>query len=58
MKVITNQSLQAFEVYFNTPQGAKAVWLRPKQSMSVPGGYISDQLHNMINRRILSVRNA
>jgi hypothetical protein len=58
MKVITNSSLQAFEVYLTTPRGARPFWLKPKESVVVPGAYVSDQIHTMINRRMLSVRNA
>jgi threonyl-tRNA synthetase len=58
MKVITNNSLQAFEIYLKTPKGDKPVWIRPKQSVVVPLGYVSDQIDTLINRRMLSVRNA
>jgi|ETNvirnome_2_130_1030620.scaffolds.fasta_scaffold04441_2 hypothetical protein len=58
MKLITNDSLQSFEVFLRTPSGAKSVWLAPKKSIVVPGGYISEQIMTMINRRLLSLRNA
>lgn len=58
MKIITNHSLQAFEIYLTTPKGDHPVWLTPRQSVVVPRGYISEQIHTMINRRMLSVKNA
>jgi hypothetical protein len=58
MKLVTNDSLQAFEIFLRTPAGVRTVWLRPKQSIAVPGGYISEQIVTMVNRRLLTVRNA
>ena len=58
MKVITNTSLQAFEIYLRTPKGDTPVWIKPRQSVVVPKVYVSEQIHNLINRRLLSVKNA
>jgi len=58
MKLITNSSLQAFEIYLSTPKGAEPVWITPRQTVAVPAAYISEQIFNMVNRRMLSVKNA
>ena len=58
MKLITNNSLQSFEIFLSTPKGPEPVWITPRQTVAVPAGYISEQIHNMVNRRMLSVKNA
>jgi len=58
MKSVTNDSLQSFEIYFTSPKGTIRKWLKPKETVVVPKSYISEQVQNMHNRRVLRIRNA
>ncbi len=55
MKNIKNDSLQALEVFLLTEEGPKSYWLKPKEVISVPSGYVSDQITNLCSRRILRI---
>lgn len=58
MKVVKNDSLQAFTVYFNTEKGCKERWMRAGESIVVPDHYISEQIKTMHRRRIFKISNA
>jgi len=58
MKVIKNNSLQAFTVYFNTEKGCKEVWMTPGKSLVVPDNYVTEQVKTLHRRRIFKISNA
>ena len=58
MKSITNDSLQGFEVHFKTPKGVTPHWLKPKETIVVPTSYITTQIKNMQQMRLLRVKSA
>jgi hypothetical protein len=58
MKSITNDSLQAFQIFLNYPTGVRSIFIAPKQTLVVPGSSISKQVTVMASRRILKVREA
>jgi hypothetical protein len=58
MKTIRNEALQRLELYLDTDRGSKRVWLMPKETIVVPASYLSGQIKNLTERRILKVRNA
>jgi len=58
MKLIKNDSLQAFSVYFMTEEGAKEKRLKPGQSIVVPENYITEQLRTLQRRRLFKITNA
>ena len=57
MKVVKNDSLQAFSVYFMTERGAKERWMRPGESVVVPEHYITEQLKTLQRRRLFKITN-
>jgi hypothetical protein len=42
MKAITNQSLQSWQIFFQTQKGVESYRLKPRKSVVVPESYISD----------------
>ena len=58
MKSIKNECLQRLELYLTTDRGAKRIWLMPRDTVVVPGTYLSDQIKNLSQRRMLTVKNA
>ena len=52
---IVNESLQAFEMYLVTEIGVKEYWITPGKRITVPKSYVSDQVRNLENRRIISI---
>lgn len=56
MKSITNESLQAFQIFLQYPQGVKAVFIKPKETIAVPGSAITQQCEVMAARKILKIR--
>jgi len=58
MKVITNQSLQSWQIFFQTQKGVESYRLKPRKSVVVPESYISDQIKTMVRRRLLKITNA
>lgn len=56
MKSITNDSLQAFQIFLNYPKGIRGVFIKPKETLVVPAGAVSKQVSVMAARRILKVR--
>ncbi len=57
MKTIRNDSIQGFELYLNTPKGKEIKFLKPKQTVIVPEGYISTQIKTLHKRRHLTIKN-
>ena len=55
MKSIKNDSLQSLEIFLITEDGPKTYWLKPKELISVPAGYLSDQVKNLHSRRIIRI---
>jgi hypothetical protein len=58
MKMITNECVQSLEVYLTSIGGAKRIWMRPRETVVVPSSFISSQIQNLTQKRLLSVRNA
>ena len=58
MKIVKNNSLQAFTVFFSTEKGCKEKWLRAGESIVVPDTYITEQLKTLHRRRIFKISNA
>lgn len=58
MKVVKNDSLQAFTIYFNTEKGCKEKWIQPGESIVVPESYITEQIKTLHRRRIFTISNA
>lgn len=58
MKIIKNETTQGFEVYLNTSQGIKSVWLNPKQKLVVEESAITTQLLTLNKRKIVRISNA
>ena len=58
MKLIKNDSLQSFTVYFMTENGSKEKWFKPGESLVVPDSYITDQIKTLQRRRLFKVTNA
>jgi hypothetical protein len=58
MKVVKNDSLQTFAVYFNTEKGCLEKYLKPGESIVVPESYITEQIENLFRRRIFKISNA
>ena len=58
MKVIKNDSLQSFAVYFQTEKGCKERYMQPGESIVVPESYITEQIKTLHRRRIFKISNA
>ena len=58
MKVVKNNSLQSFTVFFNTEKGNKEVWMTPGNSIVVPDNYVTEQIKTLHRRRIFKISNA
>lgn len=58
MKIIKNETTQGFEIYLNTSQGIKSVWLSPKQKLVVEEFAITTQLLTLNKRKIVRISNA
>jgi hypothetical protein len=58
MKSITNTSLQSFEIFLSTDNGATTYWLKPNETISVPSKYLTEQVKTLAKRRHLRVQNA
>jgi hypothetical protein len=57
MKVIKNDSLQAFTIYFNTEKGCHEHWLKPGETITVPDAYISDQILTLYRKKLFKIHN-
>lgn len=58
MKIIKNETNQGFEIYINTSEGPKAVWLKPKQKIVVENFGITEQLLVLNQRKLIRIINA
>ena len=58
MKLVKNDSLQAFTVFFATEKGCKEVHFAPGHSVVVPEHYISEQVKTLFRRRVFKITNA
>lgn len=58
MKRIKNNSLQSFTIYLMTENGEKELWMQPKESIVVPESYITNQVNNLLKRRLFKITNA
>ena len=58
MKTISNLSLQGFEIYLLTEQGAQTYWLKPDEYLTVPSTYLSSQIKLLSDRRLLRIQEA
>lgn len=54
-KTVKNVSVQGLELYLLMPNGAEAVWLAPRQSITVPKEQISQQIETLHRRRVIKV---
>lgn len=57
VKSIKNYSVQGLFVILETSEGAKHVWLEPKQAIKVPEDQISQQIKNLHRRRLVQIGN-
>jgi len=58
MKSIKNETTQGFELFINTEQGQKAIWLKPKQRIIVEDSAISEQVLVFNKRKLIRITNA
>jgi len=58
MKVVKNDSLQAFTVFFSTEKGCMEKWMKAGESIVVPENYITEQIRTLHRRRIFKISNA
>jgi len=58
MKLVKNDSLQAFTIYFGTEKGNVEKWMQPGESIVVPDHYITEQIKTLHRRRIFKISNA
>lgn len=58
MKVVKNESLQSFSIYFNTEKGCTEKWMSPGESIVVPDSYITSQIQTLKRRRLFKITNA
>lgn len=58
MKIIKNETNQGFEIYINTSEGPKSVWLKPKQKIVVENFGITEQLLVLNQRKLIRIINA
>jgi hypothetical protein len=56
MKSITNESLQAFQIFLRYPKGVQSMFIKPKETVVVPGSAITQQCEVMASRKILKIR--
>jgi hypothetical protein len=58
MKVVKNDSLQTFAVFFNTEKGCMEKYMKPGEALVVPEGYITEQIETLCRRKIFKITNA
>jgi len=58
MKVVKNDSLQSFTVYFITEKGCKERYMQPGESIVVPENYLTEQIKLLHQRRLFKISNA
>ena len=57
MKQVKNDSMQSLHVFLNTEKGVQRRWMRAGEMIVVPDHYMTSQLENLHNMRILRIRN-
>lgn len=57
MKSITNDSLQAFQLFVMYPKGMTTIRLKPKQSIVVPDTAITEQCRILAGRKQIKIKN-
>ncbi len=57
MKAVKNDSLQGFSVYFTTPKGLVGFYMKPGEVKVVDSSWISEQIKNLANKRLLTLSN-
>ena len=58
MKLVKNDSLQSFSVFFNTEKGCKEKELHPGESIVVPDSYVTEQIRTLHRRKMFKISNA
>lgn len=58
MKLITNTSLQSWNLPLRTEAGNKGFYLMPKQSIKVPASYITEDVIRYQQRNLIAIKNA
>jgi hypothetical protein len=58
MKTVKNDSLQTFNVFFNTEKGCLEKSLKPGESIVVPDTYITEQIKILHRRKIFKISKA
>ena len=58
MKLVKNDSLQSFTIYFSTEKGCKERWMKPGESIVVPDSHITEQIETLHRRRVFKISNA
>lgn len=58
MKAVKNETTQGFELFINTTEGQKAIWLKPKQRIILEDSAISEQLREFNKRKLIKITNA
>ena len=58
MKLVKNDSLQSFTIFFQTEKGCREVWMTPGISVVVPDAYITEQVRTLHRRRVFKISNA
>ena len=58
MKVITNTSLQSWNLPLRTQEGVQGYYLKPDESIEVPASYITDHVIRYQDRNLIAIRDA
>jgi len=58
MKIIKNESLQAFSIFFRTEKGCEEKLMTPGETLMVPDHYITEQIKTLQRRRVFKISNA
>jgi hypothetical protein len=58
MKIITNTSLQSWNLPLRTPEGIRHHYLTPGSSIQVPASYLTEYIARYQQRQLISVMNA
>jgi hypothetical protein len=57
MKIITNTSLQSWNLPVRTGKGVRHIYLQPNESIQVPASFITDHVIRFHERQLISIRN-
>ena len=58
MKVITNTSLQSWNLPLRTEEGIQGYFIQPDETVTVPASYITDHVIRYQLRNLISIRDA